>query len=120
MLRLAFAEAGIGVTSRCNIRPERSGIPLFFGIGRHSGRWRDFPSNRATDELLRGNTEQRTRTGSRPTRLVGPPIINDLTFPDFLKNLRIRLPSWKPKSLQEEMDLQSRQSDEQWGGRGNG
>ncbi len=81
-------------------RPVRIHFPNILFIGRHSGRWRDFPSNDATDGLLRGRL---TRGKRKPEQAQREFVINDQTFPAFLKNLRIRLPTWHPKTLDEEL-----------------
>ena len=82
-------------------RPKRLSFPRFFAIGKWSKRWRDFASSNSYSDVLSGNHHTRQRS-ARAARQEPEPL-NDQTFSTFLKNLHITLPSWHPKTLDEEL-----------------
>jgi len=106
VLRFAF-ETGYAGESPAGLRPKRSEpvktILAWFAYGRRNAAT-DYSQSESFDRVTHLQKGSRTGRGRQATQAEEP--ITDLNVGKFLARLRIHLPEWHPRSLEDELERQ--------------
>lgn len=110
MLRLALEPAQANESSQNN-RPRRSEpaktiLAWLTGLGKYNAK-NDYAQSQTFERVTHlKDGAGHTHHQALPTE---EPVLNDLNVAQFFSHLRIRLPTWRPKTLEEEMALLAKQ-----------